>query len=396
MKTIRRVLLIICDTSWMHAHLAASWRMTGATVAVEHFGSTMGRGWDAAGAGEHRERNARWRKVASDMAASGGLDLVFLVALDDVLEDDTLIHFHKLGAKLVLYHVDMLAQWYRSIRTSRFMDLVCCASADHVGFFQKRGIRTLRSGFGAIPSAGGEADAAPPMAYDGVLYLGSPWPYRQRVLQQIVRNNIPLRIYGNNWHAERPWPTTPGARRKLAHDLRAYLLPRLREEGWPLVRELARRCLGGNNSATVSASAFPDGVICGQYGVHEFAALVRGAAINIGFTQMHADPSCEQPRQLRLRDFEIPACGGFYLAQWCPELPLYYEIGREIAVWDSAAGVVERIRYYLERPDERATIASAGRRRVERNHTWLHRFAAIAEALGMALPLQVQAEPSVA
>ena len=395
MKTIRRVLLIICDTSWMHAHLVTSWRMTGATVAVEHFGSTMGRGGDAAGLREHRERNARWRKVASDMAAGGGLDLVFLVALDDVLEDDTLVHFRKLGAKLVLYHVDMLGQWYRSILSSRFMDLICYASADHVEFFQKRGIRTLRLGFGALAAAGSEAETPPPVAYDGVLYLGSPWPYRQRVLQQIVRAGIPLRIYGNNWHAERPWPATAGARKKLAHDLRAYLLPRLREEGRPLVRELAGRCLG-SNPATVDAAAFPDGVICGRYDVDQFAALVRGAAINIGFTQMNADPRRDEPRQLRLRDFEIPACGGFYLAQSCPELPLYYEIGREIAVWETAADVEERIRYYLARPDERAAIAGAGRRRVERNHTWLHRFAAIAQALGMALPVRLPAEPSVA
>jgi hypothetical protein len=395
MKTIRRVLLIICDTSWMHAHLATSWRMTGATVAVEHFGSTMGRGWDAAGARVPRERNARWRKVASDMAAGGGLDLVFLVALDDVLEDDTLVHFRNLGAKLVLYHVDMLVQWYRSIRSSRFMDLICYASGDHAEFFQKRGIRTLRLGFGAVASAGSESDVTPAVPYDGVLYLGSPWPYRQRVLQEIVRAGIALRIYGNNWHAERPWPPTAGARKKLAHDLRAYLLPRLREEGWPLVRGLARRCFG-SNPATVDAAAFPDGVICGRYDMHQFASLVRGAAINIGFTQMEADPRCEWPRQLRLRDFEIPACGGFYLAQFCPELSLYYEIGREIAVWDSAADVVEQIRYYLARPEERAAIAHAGRRRVECNHTWLHRFAAIADALGMTLPPRVQAEPSVA
>jgi len=394
MKTIRRVLLIICDTSWMHAHLVTSWRLTGATIAVEHFGSTMGRGWDAAGVREHRERNARWRKVASDMAAGGGLDLVFLVALDDVLEDDTLAHFKKLGAKLVLYHVDMLGQWYRSIRSSRFMDLICYASADHVEFFGKRGIRTLRLGFGAIAAAGSATDSAA-IAYDGVLYLGSPWPYRQRVLQQIVRAGIPLRIYGNNWHAERPWPATAGARQKLAHDLRAYLLPRLREEGWPFVRELARR-FSSRQPATVDAAAFPDGVICGRYDTDQFAALVRGAAINLGFTQMDADPRREQPRQLRLRDFEIPACGGFYLAQSCPELSLYYEVGSEIAVWNSAADVVERIHYYLARPEERATIARAGRRRVEQNHTWLHRFAAIAAALGMALPATVQVEPSVA
>jgi hypothetical protein len=395
MKTIRRVLLIICDTSWMHAHLAASWRMTDADIVVEHFGSTMGRGWDAAGVQEHRERNARWRKAASDMAARGGLDLVFMVALDDVLEDDTLVHFRKLGAKLVLYHVDMLAQWYRSIRSSRFMDLICYASADHIDFFQKRGIRTLRLGFGAIPSAGSDADLLPPVAYDGVLYLGSPWPYRQRVLQCIAQAGIPLRIQGNNWHAERPWPVTPGTGKKRAHDLRTYLLLRLREEGWPLVHALARRCLGGR-PATVDAAAFADGVIRGAYDMAEFPALVRGAAVNIGFTQMDADPRREQPRQLRLRDFEIPACGGFYLAQSCPDLALYYDIGREIAVWDSAADVVDRIRYYLARPEERAAIAGAGRRRIEQNHTWLHRFSAIAEALGMALPVRLQTEPSVA
>jgi spore maturation protein CgeB len=394
MKTIRRVLLIICDTSWMHAHLVASWRMTGATVAVEHFGSTMGRGWDVAGAHEHRERNARWRKVASDLAAGGGLDMVFLVALDDVLEDDTLVHFRKLGAKLVLYHVDMLSQWYRSIRTSRFVDLVCYASADHVKFFQKRGIKTLRLGFGAIVPPGEEA-APPAIRYDGVLYLGSPWPYRQRVLRDVAQAGIPLRIYGNNWHAERPWPGTAGAGTKLMHDLRAYLLPRLQEEGLSLVRGIVRRW-SGRHRATVNAAALPAGAICGRYETDQVAALVRGAAINLGFSQMDIDPRCEQPRQLRLRDFEIPACGGFYLAQSCPELSLYFDIGRDIAVWDSAADVVERIRYYLARPDERAAIAGAGRRRVLANHTWLHRFSSIAEALGMVLPASVETEPSVA
>ncbi len=394
MKTIRRVLLIICDTSWMHAHLVASWRMTGATVAVEHFGSTMGRDWDAAGAREHRERNARWRKVASDMAAGGGLDLVFLVALDDVLEDDTLICFRKLGAKLVLYHVDMLSQWYRSIRSSRFMDLVCYASGDHVAFFEKRGVKTLRLGFGAVVPPCDRSDV-PPTHYNGVLYLGSPWPYRQRVLKEIAQAGIALRVYGNNWHAERPWPAAVGARKKLMHDLRAYLLPRLREEGLPLVRGMARR-LSGRDRATVNAAALPAGVIRGRYETDAFAALVRGAAINIGFSQMDADPRCEQPRQLRLRDFEIPACGGFYLAQSCPELPLYYDIGRDIAVWDCAADLVDRIHHYLARPDERAAIASAGRRRVLQNHTWLHRFVGIADALGMALPAGVETGASVA
>jgi len=394
MKTIERVLLIICDTSWMHAHLEKSWLMTGATVVVEDFGSTMGRGWDAGGELQHREYNARWRKTASEMTATGGLDLVFLVALDDVLEDETLIHFRKLGAKLVLYHVDMLSQWYRSIRSSRFMDLICCASADHMEFFCKQGLRTLQFGFGAVPQAVIEqqAEAIP---YDGVLYLGSPWPYRQLVLSHITQAGLPLRIYGNNWHSAAPWPSTPGWARKVAHDLSWYLLPRLREEGLPLLGRMVRRAINQNQSV-VHLNEFPSKVICGRYETEQFGSLVRGAAINLGFTQMDIDPRREYPRQIRLRDFEIPAAGGFYLTQSCPELSLYYDIGHEIAVWDRLEDVLDRIRYYLARPDERASIADAGRQRVLHNHTWLHRFARMAAELGMRLPLQAEAELSVA
>jgi hypothetical protein len=378
----------------MHAHLAASWRMTGATVFVEHFGSTMGRDWDAGGERENRERNARWRNVAAEIAAGGGLDLVFFVALDDVLEDQTLIHFRQLEAKLVLYHVDMLAQWYRSIRSSRFMDLICYASADHVEFFRKRGIPTLRFGFGTLAPSPDEMNVEP-IRYDGVLYLGSPWPYRQRVLRQVVQAGLPLRIYGNNWHSSRPWPNTAGARKKLIHDLRFYLLPRLREEGVSLVGRMMRRLID-RDQASVHLDEFPAGVACGRYETREFTALVRGAAINIGFTQMDIASRREHPRQLRLRDFEIPAAGGFYLAQSCPELSLYYDIGGEIAVWKCAADLLDRIRYYLIRPEERQRIADAGRERALRNHTWLRRFADMAQALGMQLPLQAERELSVA
>jgi hypothetical protein len=47
------------------------------------------------------------------------------------------------------------------------------------------------------------------------------------------------------------------------------------------------------------------------------------------------------------------------LAQPPPELSLYYDIGREIAVWDNATDVLDRIRH-------------AGQRWVLHNHTWLH------------------------
>jgi hypothetical protein len=181
----------------------------------------------------------------------------------------------------------------------------------------------------------------------------------------------------------------------LLHDLRWYLAPRLREEGWGTVGQIHRR-LTDRKQDRVQFDQFPPGVIRGRYEASQFKPLVRGAAINIGFTQMDINPSSEYPRQIRLRDFEITAAGGFYLAQSCPELSLYYDVGREIAVWESAKDVTDRIRYYLAQPEERASIADAGHRRVLQNHTWLHRFASMAQELGMRLPVQVANEVSIA
>jgi spore maturation protein CgeB len=358
--------------------------MTGANVTVEHFGTTMGRGWDAAGQREHKQRNARWRQIASEIAERGGLDLVFMVALDDVLERETLTHFKSLGAKLVLFQTDMLTQWYKVLRTIRFMDLVCYGSKDHLEFYERRGIPLLDFGFAAIPPTSVEW-SAPPISYHGILYTGSPWPYRQMILQKLAAAKLPLRIYGHSWDRKGGWPQTPGKWKKMMHDVWWYLLPRMREEGLELSTKLWQRVIP-DRKAAVQIDRLPTGTVLGKYDDSHFVPLVRGAAINLGFTQMMLDVTKEYPRMIRLRDFEIPIAGGFYLTQNCPELSHYYDIGREIAVWDTAGDVLERCQYYLARPDERARIAEAGRLRAMKNHTWRHRFSRMANQLGMRLP----------
>ncbi len=361
--------------------------MAGVEVTAEYFGGAMGRGWDAAGAQVHRERNARWRHVASDIAARGGLDIIFMVALDDVLEQETLYHFKSLNAKLVLYVTDMLAQWYRVLRSVRAMDLVCYGSKHHLDFYERMGIRLLKFGFAAIPPDSQEM-SVPLVRYEGVLFTGSPWPYRQMVLRKIADAKIPLRIYGHNWDRKEPWDTTPGKWRKTLHDIRWYLLPRLREEGPHILGELLRRYIVPHTAPPVRTEKLPPEVVQGEYKSGEFVPLTRGAAINLGFTQMASDALKEYPRMIRLREFEIPMIGGFYLTQNCSELADYYVVDREIAVWDTAKDVVEKCRYYLAHPNERAEIAEAGRRRALENHTWTARFSLLAAELGMMLPGQ--------
>ncbi len=63
------------------------------------------------------------------------------------------------------------------------------------------------------------------------------------------------------------------------------------------------------------------------------------------------------------RSFEIPACGGLMLHERNEEVQSFYEDGEEMLSFETPEELVEKVRYYLEHPDERRTIARAGRER---------------------------------
>lgn len=67
------------------------------------------------------------------------------------------------------------------------------------------------------------------------------------------------------------------------------------------------------------------------------------------------------------RTFEIPACGGFMLAEWSPRHAELFEDGVEAVFFRSDAELLEKVRYYLARPAECAAIAARGRFRALRS-----------------------------
>lgn len=91
----------------------------------------------------------------------------------------------------------------------------------------------------------------------------------------------------------------------------------------------------------------------------DFARLLSRSKINIG---IHSGPSgpMNWEDQVSTRTFEIPACQGFMLHIDNDEIRTLFEPGREIDVFASPKQLNERIRFYLDNPDERMAIAKAG------------------------------------
>jgi spore maturation protein CgeB len=87
--------------------------------------------------------------------------------------------------------------------------------------------------------------------------------------------------------------------------------------------------------------------------------------------------------QIKGRTFEVPGSGGFLLTDRVPHLEDYFELDREVGVFDSTEDLIERVGWWLDHPDERQAVADAGYRRVLAEHTYDHRFEQIFATIGL-------------
>lgn len=119
---------------------------------------------------------------------------------------------------------------------------------------------------------------------------------------------------------------------------------------------------------------WPNGAVSAE----QVAAIVRESRISLNFGDSGLQLRGVMPyrsRQIKARVFEVPGAGGFLLTQAADGLERCYRDGEEIVVFRSDAELLDRIRYYLEHPDDRDRIARAGHERTHREHTYTQRFA---------------------
>lgn len=117
----------------------------------------------------------------------------------------------------------------------------------------------------------------------------------------------------------------------------------------------------------------------------EMVKMYSRSKINLGFSTCgETHLSGERILQIRLRDFEVPMSGGFYMVEYMEELEEFYEIGKEIVCYAGVEDLADKVRYYLRHDDEREAVRRAGYERCLRDHTWQKRFAAAFRQMGLS------------
>lgn len=133
-------------------------------------------------------------------------------------------------------------------------------------------------------------------------------------------------------------------------------------------------------SAGVSVSAFGSGWECGRLPAEDVPRLFAQSKIILGLGTIG---HCTDFYSLKLRDFDGPMSGSFYLTHDNPDLHQLYKIGREIATYRDVEDCIEKVKWYLSHDEERESIASAGRQRALNDHTWIRRFSDLFTTLKM-------------
>jgi hypothetical protein len=278
----------------------------------------------------------------------------------------------------------MAFQWYRVIRTAPYFDLLAVAQMTNAEHLTPYNPHIHWMPMAANPEWYASRSTTDPGSRHDLCFVGSFNPYRRALLAACINRGFKPSVYGRGWTDETPTPYHfDWDAYKLCHDIRYYAWPRFRAEGVEsLVAAIKKKYARAQGFQVLQGSEFfPP---CAD---EALPSVFRSSKVNLGLsdTGWHAgtDVVPSHNLQCRLRDFEVPMSGGFYLVQEAPGHADYYKIGQEIDTWKDVDELIDKLSYYTKHTGAALRIREAGRKRALESHTWRHRFDRLFQRLGL-------------
>lgn len=197
-----------------------------------------------------------------------------------------------------------------------------------------------------------------PAAFDAT-FVGQRYGDRPAFLRALLGSGVDVRAWGPRWLD--PIVAPPRWRRTAG--------------------KLRRRTLGRPEPPSVEFPIDRCGLPLSDL---EYVQMYSRSKISLGFTKVADGTSGPNSiKQVRLRDFEAPMSGAFYLVEQYDELEDFFEPDKEIVCFADADELVEKATYYLRHEEERDRIRRAGMERARQEHTWEARFSRVFAEIGL-------------
>jgi spore maturation protein CgeB len=129
------------------------------------------------------------------------------------------------------------------------------------------------------------------------------------------------------------------------------------------------------------------GIASGPLEDEELIRMYSRSRISLGFSAVARLPQdgSRPIMQVRLRDFEAPMSGAFYMVEHFDELLEFFEPDREIVTFRDADELADKCAYYLKHDAICERIREAGMRRARTEHTWQKRFEKVFAEMGVGV-----------
>lgn len=312
------------------------------------------------------------------------VDLFFSYFYDVCVLPEAIDEIRTMGIKTVNWYCNGSYQLHLASQISPHYDWCLVPEKFRLKDYVEMGAAPIYCQEAANPNVYKPYDV--PLEFD-VTFIGQAYGERPAYIQYLLDQGIDVRVWGSGWQAfaqdrlrgieNTHTINQPGPLQRAAYVGRKLLTP----EGW---RAVARRLTQTVNAGSAmplqpngaaAAIALPSSTLGGVLSDLAMVQMYSRSKINLGFSTCgNTHQSEERIVQIRLRDFEVPMSGGFYMVEYMEELEEFFEIGKEIVCYTDPQDLTEKIKYYLRNDSERETIRRAGHERCLRDHTWHARF----------------------
>lgn len=327
--------------------------------------------------------------------ATQPIDLFFSYFYDACVEPEAVDVIRRMGITTVNWYCNGSYQLHLVERISPRYDWCLVPERFRLKDYVAMGARPIYCQEAANPNIYKPYDV--PQEYD-VAFVGQAYGERPAYIRHLLDEGIDIHVWGQGW--ERYALAQVSAARQTLNERVVHVANRLRTaEGWNRAVRRVAHSLATHLSQNAPGSA--DGVPTGStppalvvlppervgppLSDQEMVKMYSRARINIGFSTCgDTHLSGERIMQIRLRDFEVPMSGGFYMVEYMEELEEFFRIGEEIICYTNEEDLTDKIRYYLARDGERERVRRRGYERCQRDHTWHNRFRNAFREMGLS------------
>jgi len=202
-----------------------------------------------------------------------------------------------------------------------------------------------------------------------VTFMGVKISYREELLRAIVDAGISLHVWGVGWTG-----TTDRVRNLFA----VWILGDHQKRTSQFFSRLIWYTKHSDQLKTIFNPPLPNDEMIKMYSRSRISLGFAGASGRYMYDFHKA------PRTIKGRDIEAPMSGAFYLTEYIDEIARLYKIGKEIETYQSIPELIDKIKYYLENPDEAEAIRKAGRKRALKDYTWAKCFEQFFNKIGIS------------